>query len=193
MEMARNVLGGEHLSEVTMAHAREMLAMARLSLTSRPQQRSSVHQPPGPKCQATALQRAKRQAKSESLKCNVHGDCSRISGMSGSGKSAALHALEDRRLPLRRTTCPGTAAVQSCELQAQPSGREVAIAHGCTQRHRVRLSCLSSCIACKAGLMHTRDFLDADSSTLIRRFSETRRRHPPSPGSDGTERSGTGA
>ena len=29
MEMAR-MLGGEHLSEATMAHAREMLAMARL-------------------------------------------------------------------------------------------------------------------------------------------------------------------
>jgi len=51
MEMAR-MLGGEHLSEATMAHAREMLVMARLS----------SHQPLGSNAFAAASSRSSRAA-----------------------------------------------------------------------------------------------------------------------------------
>ena len=52
MEMAR-MLGGEHLSDATMAHAREMLSMARLSA----EQQTNTPKARGNKA-ATATRRA---------------------------------------------------------------------------------------------------------------------------------------
>lgn len=110
-----------------------------------------------------------------------------ISGMSGSGKSVALHALEDAGYYCVDNLPPEL--LQSfVELKLNHQDEKVAIAMDARsakglpqlpeQLHRLK----------KQGLMPRMIFLDADSSTLIRRFSETRRRHPLSPGSQTNER-----
>lgn len=110
-----------------------------------------------------------------------------ISGMSGSGKSVALHALEDAGYYCVDNLPPEL--LQSfVELKLTHQDEKVAIAMDARsakglpqlpdQLHRLK----------KQGLMPRMIFLDADSSTLIRRFSETRRRHPLSPGAQTNER-----
>ncbi|MGU3625507.1 RNase adapter RapZ [Comamonas sp. C24C] len=110
-----------------------------------------------------------------------------ISGMSGSGKSVALHALEDAGYYCVDNLPPEL--LQSfVELKLNHQDDKVAIAMDARsakglpqlpdQLHRLK----------KQGLMPRMIFLDADSGTLIRRFSETRRRHPLSPGSLTNER-----
>ncbi|AGX87304.1 RNase adapter RapZ [Candidatus Symbiobacter mobilis] len=100
-----------------------------------------------------------------------------ITGMSGSGKSVALNALEDVGYYCVDNLPPGlmTALV---EWQRAGAGRLLAIAIDARsaaalpevpaqldrlRTQGVRVSCL---------------FLDASTPTLVRRFSETRRRHP---------------
>ena len=100
-----------------------------------------------------------------------------ITGMSGSGKSVALHALEDAgfycvdNLPpelladfiaIERGHCTDRVAIaidvrSAKSLPGMPA-----------QLHKLR----------KAGQPLTVIFLDASTDTLVRRFSETRRLHP---------------
>ncbi|WP_439101872.1 RNase adapter RapZ [Congregibacter sp.] len=103
-----------------------------------------------------------------------------ISGRSGSGKSTALHQLEDEgfyaidNLPasllpaLVRETGPG--------LPEQFRGIAVCI----DARNAFRdLQGFSATLASLADSVQPRIlYLDADEATLIKRFSETRRRHP---------------
>ena len=102
-----------------------------------------------------------------------------ISGRSGSGKSTALHQLEDEgyyaidNLPasllpaLVRDTGPRLAAplrgIAVC-IDARNAARDLGI-------FQHTLDTLPADVRCRVL------FLDADEATLIRRFSETRRRH----------------
>ena len=110
-----------------------------------------------------------------------------ISGMSGSGKSVALHALEDAGFYCVDNLPPEL--LQSfVELKLTHQEQKVAIAMDA--RSAQGLPQLPEQLARleKQGLIPRMIFLDAGNSTLVRRFSETRRRHPLSPGSATTER-----
>ena len=110
-----------------------------------------------------------------------------ISGMSGSGKSVALHALEDAGYYCVDNLPPEL--LQSfVELKSSQNNEKVAIAMDARSaqglpelpEQLLRLHAL--------GVEPRLIFLDAGTSTLVRRFSETRRRHPLSPGSAANER-----
>ena len=100
-----------------------------------------------------------------------------ITGMSGSGKSVALHALEDAGYycvdNLPPELLPALVA-----LEHRHHGNRLAIAmdvRSATSLHQVpqELNRLRS-----QGVSVHSIFLDATIDTLVRRFSETRRRHP---------------
>lgn len=112
-----------------------------------------------------------------------------VSGRSGSGKSVALHALEDQgyqcidNLPVSMLPALVATAVESDsstpfavsidarnlpqELDRFPEILEAL--HGAQQRRRT---------GTRDDVLIEIIYLDADSTTLVRRFSETRRRHP---------------
>jgi RNase adapter protein RapZ len=101
-----------------------------------------------------------------------------VTGMSGAGKSTALHALEDLgffctdNLP----TVLAPQAVALCE-----NGGMSRVALGIDARVRAFLGEVGNVLALleNGGLREVQViFLDASDETLLRRFSETRRRHP---------------
>lgn len=104
-----------------------------------------------------------------------------ISGRSGSGKSTALHVLEDLgyyaidNLPasLLTTLASGVAAGQYAEQRRIAVSIDARNVPGDLLRLPVILEEVSS-----ATLTPQILFLDADDQTLLQRFSETRRRHP---------------
>lgn len=110
-----------------------------------------------------------------------------ISGMSGSGKSVALHAMEDAGFYCVDNLPPEL--LQSfVELKHTHQNEKVAIAMDARSANGLpqlpeQLERLE-----KLGLKPRMIFLDAGTGTLVRRFSETRRRHPLSPGSQTNER-----
>jgi UPF0042 nucleotide-binding protein len=100
-----------------------------------------------------------------------------ISGLSGSGKSIALAVLEDAgyycidNLPVKLLA-------EACELIAQSGSTRMAVAIDARSGDGLRnlpdhIESLRD-----AGLDARLLFLDARDETLMRRFSETRRRHP---------------
>ena len=100
-----------------------------------------------------------------------------ITGMSGSGKSVALRALEDSGYYCV-DNLPPELLLPFVELERQHSARRVAIAmdvRSATSLPQVpkQLRELRS-----QGVVIRPLFLDATTDTLVRRFSETRRRHP---------------
>lgn len=100
-----------------------------------------------------------------------------ITGMSGSGKSVALHALEDAGYYCV-DNLPPELLTSFVELEHRHHGNRVAIAmdvRSATSLHHVPqdLARLR-----KEGAAVQSIFLDATVDTLVRRFSETRRRHP---------------
>lgn len=100
-----------------------------------------------------------------------------ITGMSGSGKSVALHALEDAGYYCV-DNLPPELLPAFVALEHRHHGNRVAIAmdvRSATSLHQVpqELSRLR-----KQGVSVQSIFLDATIDTLVRRFSETRRRHP---------------
>ena len=100
-----------------------------------------------------------------------------ITGMSGSGKSVALHALEDAGYYCV-DNLPPELLTSFVELEHRHHGNRVAIAmdvRSATALHHVPqdLARLR-----KEGAAVQSIFLDATVDTLVRRFSETRRRHP---------------
>lgn len=110
-----------------------------------------------------------------------------ISGMSGSGKSVALHALEDAGYYCV-DNLPPELLESFVELKHSQQDTKVAIAMDARSAKGLpqlpeqleRLAAL--------GLKPRMIFLDAGTGTLVRRFSETRRRHPLSPGAQTNER-----
>ena len=100
-----------------------------------------------------------------------------VSGLSGSGKSVALHALEDLGYYCVDNLPAGLLPALSEQVGAKPE-RYKHLAVGIDARAGLeevtRLPELLEALAERASLI----FLTADDPVLIRRFSETRRRHP---------------
>ena len=100
-----------------------------------------------------------------------------ITGMSGSGKSIALHSLEDSGYYCV-DNLPPELLTSFAELELQHGASKVAIAMD------VRSATSLPLIPKQLEHLHTRGiavqslFLDARTETLVRRFSETRRLHP---------------
>jgi UPF0042 nucleotide-binding protein len=100
-----------------------------------------------------------------------------ITGMSGSGKSVALHALEDAGYYCV-DNLPPELLLPFVQLEQQHSASRVAIAMDVRSANSLPLV--------PAQLAHLRAldvdvrllFLDATTEILVHRFSETRRRHP---------------
>lgn len=102
-----------------------------------------------------------------------------ISGLSGSGKSVALHALEDLGFYCVDNLPGGLLADLLEEVRANRQRyTHVAIGIDARTGHDglERLECLLDEMSGDGAFKLL--FLEADSPVLIRRFSETRRRHP---------------
>lgn len=100
-----------------------------------------------------------------------------ITGMSGSGKSVALHALEDAGYYCV-DNLPPELLPAFVALEHRHHGNRVAIAmdvRSATSLHQVPHELVR---LRNAGVAVQSIFLDATIDTLVRRFSETRRRHP---------------
>ena len=100
-----------------------------------------------------------------------------ITGMSGSGKSVALHALEDAGFYCV-DNLPPELLLDFVKLQVQRQTNRVAIAmdiRSATSLPQVpgHLRTLA-----KQGVVIKSLFLDATTDTLVRRYSESRRKHP---------------
>ncbi len=104
-----------------------------------------------------------------------------ISGLSGSGKSVALHALEDLDFYCIDNLPVGLLSALAGEFQAPGRPAASKVAAGIDARNRpdqlqhfpAMLDDLrASGISCRIL------FLQADDATLLKRFSETRRKHP---------------
>ncbi len=113
-----------------------------------------------------------------------------ITGMSGSGKSVALHALEDAGYYCV-DNLPPELLLPFVALEQQSSAERVAIA--IDVRSATALPLVPTQLReLRRGNVNVRPlFLDSTTDTLVRRFSETRRRHPlsstaaPQDGHDG--------
>ena len=100
-----------------------------------------------------------------------------VTGISGSGKSVALHALEDAGF-FCVDNLPPELLVQFLRLEAEREVRRVAVAvdvrtAGSLPHLLPLLQSLQN-----DGVSVRPIFLDASTDTLVRRFSETRRPHP---------------
>lgn len=102
-----------------------------------------------------------------------------VSGLSGAGKSTCLRALEDLGYPCV-DNLPVPLLPQLVEMNASRAGASHKLAIGMDARAPEHLHDLprvrEELIA--AGHQVELLFLEAPNSTLVRRFSETRRRHP---------------
>jgi len=100
-----------------------------------------------------------------------------ITGMSGSGKSVALHALEDTGYYCV-DNLPPELLLSFVKLEQRHQARKVAIAMD------VRSAASLPLVPQQLAKLRDRNigfrslFLDATTETLVRRYSETRRRHP---------------
>ncbi len=100
-----------------------------------------------------------------------------ITGMSGSGKSVALRALEDAGYYCVDNLPPEL--LQSfVALEQQHSAERVAIAMDVRSATSLPLVPEQLRELSRRGIVIRPLFLDATTDTLVRRFSETRRRHP---------------
>ncbi len=107
-----------------------------------------------------------------------------ITGMSGSGKSVALAALEDAGYYCVDNLPPELLG-PFIELQRSGHNRKLAVA--VDVRNATALPTLPQKLSelVANGVYMTSVFLDATDDTLLRRFSETRRGHPLSTQTDG--------
>ncbi len=100
-----------------------------------------------------------------------------ITGMSGSGKSVALHALEDIGF-FCVDNLPPEMLVPLVKLENAQGTRRVAIAMDVRAATSLPLIPTQLAALRKRGATVQPMFLDANTETLVRRYSETRRRHP---------------
>jgi RNase adapter protein RapZ len=105
-----------------------------------------------------------------------------VTGISGSGKSVALHALEDAGYFCVDNLPPellrGFIAVERSRTQEQGGARRVAIAVDVRSAGSLpHLLPLLDALRAE-GVTVRSYFLDASTDALVRRFSETRRPHP---------------
>ena len=104
-----------------------------------------------------------------------------ITGMSGSGKSVALHALEDAGYYCV-DNLPPELLMPFVQLQQKRGTRRVAIAIDVRSATSLHLMPQQLKDLRAQGVVVHALFLDASTETLVRRFSETRRLHPLSRG-----------
>ncbi len=100
-----------------------------------------------------------------------------ITGMSGSGKSVALHALEDAGF-FCVDNLPPELLVPFVALEKEHEATRVAIAMDVRTATSLPLLPEQLAVLKKQGIMVKSLFLDATTGTLVRRYSETRRKHP---------------
>lgn len=105
-----------------------------------------------------------------------------ITGLSGAGRTQAMQSLEDRGF-FCVDNLPPSFLVKFAELCAQSRGKVSKAAIVCDLRGGEFFSSLSEALANleKEGFHLEVLFLDASDETLIRRYKESRRRHPLSP------------
>lgn len=107
-----------------------------------------------------------------------------LSGMSGSGKSSALNTLEDAGY-FAVDNLPGALFLPLMETlknrKANPHLQKLAITMDARERTFVRHFPNSLKTLRSRGIFFRVLFFDARDDILLRRFSETRRRHPLSP------------
>ena len=100
-----------------------------------------------------------------------------ITGMSGSGKSVALHALEDAGYYCV-DNLPPELLTDFAALEEQHGASRVAIAMDVRSATSLPLVPKQLQQLRERGIAVQSLFLDASTDTLVRRFSETRRLHP---------------
>ena len=100
-----------------------------------------------------------------------------ITGMSGSGKSVALHALEDAGF-FCVDNLPPELLLPFIALQVKQQTTRVAIAIDVRTASSLPLVPEQLNTLKQQGISVKSLFLDATTGTLVRRFSETRRKHP---------------
>ncbi|MGD9774188.1 RNase adapter RapZ [Diaphorobacter sp.] len=100
-----------------------------------------------------------------------------ITGMSGSGKSVALHALEDAGYYCV-DNLPPELLTAFVALEHAHHGHRVAVAMDVRSATALPLLPRQLASLREQGVQLRLLFLDASTGTLVRRFSETRRRHP---------------
>ena len=100
-----------------------------------------------------------------------------ITGMSGSGKSVALHALEDAGYYCV-DNLPPELLLPFVELEQQHHARRIAIAMDVRSATSLPLVPHQLETLRNRGVQVKSLFLDSDTETLVRRYSETRRKHP---------------
>jgi UPF0042 nucleotide-binding protein len=100
-----------------------------------------------------------------------------VSGLSGSGKSIALQALEDMGYYCIDNLPAALLPPVARELTA---GAERRVAVGMDARNRAFLDALPASLKAlrASGVDYRIVFLDANDAVLVKRFQETRRRHP---------------
>jgi len=102
-----------------------------------------------------------------------------VSGMSGSGKTIALRALED--LDFYCVDNMPSALLPAFVAEVTRTGLHQRLAVGIDVRNRAEdLNKLPQVLAglASTGIEHTLIFLDARDDVLFKRYSDTRRRHP---------------
>lgn len=100
-----------------------------------------------------------------------------ITGMSGSGKSVALNALEDVGFYCV-DNLPPELLLAFVELEQRHQARRVAIAMDVRSAISLPLVPQQLTALRAKGMAIKPIFLDANTDTLVRRYSETRRKHP---------------
>ncbi|MEI8170090.1 MAG: RNase adapter RapZ [Rhodoferax sp.] len=100
-----------------------------------------------------------------------------ITGMSGSGKSVALHALEDAGF-FCVDNLPPELLVPFVALEKAHKASRVAIAVDVRTATSLPLLPEQLSVLKRQGISVKSLFLDATTGTLVRRYSETRRKHP---------------
>ena len=107
-----------------------------------------------------------------------------ITGMSGSGKSVALHALEDAGF-FCVDNLPPELLLDFVDLEQKHQARRVAIAMDVRSATSLPLVPHQLDTLRSRGITVRPLFLDANTDTLVRRYSETRRKHPLSQSESG--------
>jgi RNase adapter protein RapZ len=100
-----------------------------------------------------------------------------ITGMSGSGKSVVLHALEDTGF-FCVDNLPPELLLPFMSLERQHNASRVAIAMDARNASALPLLPAQLARLKEEGVLVKTLFLDASTDTLMRRYSESRRKHP---------------
>ena len=111
---------------------------------------------------------------------NTAGDVVIITGLSGSGKSTVLQALEDLGY-FCVDNLPATLLQSLLQELSHHQLNPLRVAVSIDVRNRTFLDALPEALrklSEECGLQSRMLYLDADEETLLRRYSETRRRHP---------------